>query len=685
MQINQAEIRHKLLYSLNDKQRQAVCLIDRPLLVLAGAGSGKTSVITRKIAWLIQGCGLPARYITAVTFTNKAAREMKERVANLVQGREARGLTISTFHSLGLDIIRKEVQALGYKAGFSLFDAEDAKTLVRDLLHTHAEADSEKVNWIYQCISQWKNDLISPEQAQTQALDKESLHAAQVYALYQRHLKAYNAVDFDDLIALPVILFEKNPQVLARWQASIHYLLVDEYQDTNTSQYRLVRLLVGERQRFTVVGDDDQSIYAWRGARPENLLHLGEDFPNLSVIKLEQNYRSTRRILKAANTLIANNPHIYEKKLWSDMGVGDPIQVWCCDNEEVEAERVANEILLQKMKGISRYKDFAVLYRSNHQARLLEIKLQSFQIPYKISGGTSFFSRNEVRDIMAYLRLMINPDDDNAFLRIINIPRREIGPATLEKLATYATQRGISLLTAIDELGLEQILKESALQRLRRFKHWFMKVIENSERADAIEAVREMVQDLDYEAWLHQNASAPKVAERRLANVWTLVDSLQQTLTRLQEDQPEAGLTEAIARLVLRDILEQQEAEDESDKVHLLTLHAAKGLEFPHVFMLGVEEDILPHRNSLETNALEEERRLMYVGITRARQCLTLTLANERKAYGEKIDTSPSRFLDELPADDLQWEGRQGEVKDPEVSFQRGLDQLEMLKSLLKG
>jgi len=674
----------KILARLNEHQLKAVKQVDSPLLVLAGAGSGKTSVITSKIAYLIRSRGMAARNICALTFTNKAAREMRERVNKMLGREEAKGLTVSTFHSLGLDIVRKEVKHLGYKSGFSLFDTEDTKALMRDLMHKDEQADTDTINQVQYLISNWKNDLVDPEEAVNLSEGNPLLHlAAQVYEQYNRHLRAYNAVDFDDLIRLPVQLFQNQPEVLEKWQHRLHYLLVDEYQDTNISQYRLVKLLTSLRKTFTVVGDDDQSIYSWRGARPENLNQLSKDFTNLKIIKLEQNYRSTERILKAANQLIANNPHIHEKKLWSELGFGDPIRVIECQNEEAEAERVAAEIMTRRIKERCHWKDFAVLYRGNFQSRILEIKLQAFQIPYKISGGTSFFARNEIKDIMGYLRLLINPADDNAFLRIINIPRREIGPAILEKLATYAKDRAISLFSACDELGLEQYLKESQVERLRRFTHWLGRIMQQCETGDPVAALGEMIRDMDYEAWLHQNASSPTVAERRYANIWVLIDSLAETLKRMQEEDEQAGIREAIARLVLRDLLEQQEEEDDSDKVQLLTLHASKGLEFPQVFLIGMEEELLPHRNSIESDTIEEERRLAYVGITRAQKVLTLSMAKQRKTYGEMLDCTPSRFLDELPEEDLKWEGRSTDEETTEDKVQRKKDRISALRAML--
>ncbi|WP_312234703.1 DNA helicase Rep, partial [Stutzerimonas nitrititolerans] len=654
------------------RQQEAVNYVGGPMLVLAGAGSGKTSVITRKIAYLIQQCGIRAQYIVAVTFTNKAAREMKERVSSLLRGGEGRGLTVSTFHNLGLNIIRKEYARLGYKPGFSIFDDGDIKALLTDIMQKEYAGD-DGVDEIKNYIGSWKNDLITPEQALAEARNPKEQTAAIVYTHYQRTLKAYNAVDFDDLIMQPVKLFQDHPEVLEKWRNRVRYMLVDEYQDTNASQYLLVKLLVQERAHFTVVGDDDQSIYAWRGARPENLMQLKEDFPSLKVVMLEQNYRSTSRILKCANVLIANNPHAFEKQLWSEMGHGDPIRVIRCRNEDAEAERVAMEILTLHLKTQRPYSDFAILYRGNYQAKLIELKLQHHQIPYRLSGGTSFFGRQEVKDLMSYFRLLVNPDDDNAFLRVINVPRREIGSTTLEKLGNYATARKISMYAACDEIGLGELMDSRFTDRLSRFKHYMDNLRQQCAQNDPIAALRSMVMDIDYETWVRSQTSSDKAADFRMSNVWFLIDALKNTLER--DEEGEMTIEEAIAKLVLRDMLERQQEEEEgAEGVQMMTLHASKGLEFPYVFIMGVEEEILPHRSSIEADTIEEERRLAYVGITRARQNLAMTFAAKRKQYGEIIECMPSRFLDELPQEDLEWEGQ--EDAPVEVKAARGNDAL---------
>lgn len=652
--------------------------------MLAGAGSGKTSVITKKINYLINECGYPAHKIAAVTFTNKAAKEMKERVTKLARedkgNNNTRGLTVSTFHHLGLTIVRREHKRLGFKPGFSLFDTQDSMGLLKSLLHKEAEINDEEIKGIQNTISNWKNQLILPPQAMSTAQDADAVFAARVYEQYQRHLRAFNSVDFDDLILLPVVLFQTDPDALERWQSRIHYLLVDEYQDTNTSQYLLVKLIVGARNGLTVVGDDDQSIYSWRGARPENMMQLEKDYPKLKLIKLEQNYRSNNNILNAANKLIANNPHLYEKSLWSELGLGDPIRVIVTPNQDAEVERIATEILALCASKNLKFRDFAVLYRGNHQARTLEIHLQAHQIPYQITGGTSFFSRLEIKDVMAYLRLLVNPNDDNAFLRAINTPRRKIGPTILEGLANYSSERGISLLAACTEIGLGQFLAENKRERLVEFAQWIARITQRTQKGDSIAAIRAMIQDMDYEGWIAQNSRTPTAAERAIANVEILIESLQNSLKKAEEEDDDADIEAAINKLILRDIMERQEDESVDNQVQLMTLHAAKGLEFPQVFIMGMEEDMLPHRNSIESDDIEEERRLAYVGITRAKRGLCFTLARKRKQFGEVVTTTPSRFLDELPQDLLDWEGRGDST--PEQKEEKGSAALAGLKSM---
>ena len=670
--------------SLNPRQQEAVLYTDGPLLVLAGAGSGKTSVITRKIAWLIAEKGVPSGRIAAVTFTNKAAREMKERVQSLTERGSTRGLIVSTFHNLGLRILKQELAASGLRRGFSILDQTDSKEILKEILRQgESEKDLAAVDAVQKRISDWKNELILPDEAVSHADSDDALRAAMAYQGYNRMLRACNAVDFDDLILMPAQLFREQPRILEKWRHRIQYLLVDEYQDTNGAQYELVRMLTHPEGRFTVVGDDDQSIYAWRGARPENLAKLQEDWPDLKVVKLEQNYRSTGRILKAANTVIANNPHVFEKSLWSDYGYGEAIRIAALRDEDAETDWIAGDIFHRRLQRGLHWKDFAVLYRGNFQSRILEMKLQALQIPYKVSGGTGFFSRGEIKDLMCYLRLLVNPDDDNAFLRVINTPRREIGPATLEKLAGWAAQRDQGLYHVCDDFALGEVMAGKAADKLRAFKTW----LDEKRRAcfghNSLQAVNELITEMDYESWVMQNASSPRIGEKLMENVWQLVRNIQRMLEKQEDDEEGASDLEAvISKLVLMDMLEQQDEEDDSDRVQLMTLHASKGLEFPHVYMMGVEEELLPHRTSIEEDNIVEERRLMYVGITRARESLAITQALTRKQYGEKVDTLASRFLEELPLDDLQYIG-EGFKKDEEQEDQVAQASIANLKALL--
>lgn len=668
---------------LNPRQNEAVKYVSGPCLVLAGAGSGKTRVITNKIAYLVQECGYKPRNIAAVTFTNKAAREMKERVGQTLGKKESRGLMVSTFHTLGLNIIRREYKQLGLKPGFSLFDDQDQLALLKELTEKQLDGDKDLLRQLLSTISNWKNDMVAPEKAKALAQGEQAQLFAFCYEMYQNQMRAYNALDFDDLIQMPVRLLHDNQEVRERWQTKIRYLLVDEYQDTNTSQYQLVKLLVGERARLTVVGDDDQSIYSWRGAKPQNLVLLGQDFPQLKLIKLEQNYRSTSRILRTANILIANNPHVYEKTLFSEIPEGEKLKVIHANNEEHEAERVAGEIIAHKFLNRTDYSQYAILYRGNHQSRLLEKYLMQNRVPYRLSGGTSFFSRAEIKDIMAYLRVLVNPDDDNAFLRIVNTPRREIGPATLEKLGNYANMRGKSLFEASFELGLEQHLTGRGLENLRRFTQWLVAIADNAERGNTVEAVRSLVRDIHYEDWLYETSSSPKAAEMRMKNVSDLYSWIVADLEGDNPDQEERNLKEVVQRLTLRDMMERGEENDDSDAVQLMTLHASKGLEFPYVYLVGAEEGILPHQTSIDEDNVEEERRLMYVGITRAQRELTFTMCKERRQYGELIKPIQSRFLDELPYDDVEWELKKKPVTQEE-RMAKGQAHIANLKAMFK-
>jgi len=662
---------------LNPQQARAVRYIDGPMLVLAGAGSGKTRVITEKISYLLGACGIAANRIAALTFTNKSAQEMKTRVKKMVGEKGAKGLSVSTFHRLGLNILQKEYKNLDYKSGFSVFDQQDAIATLQELMSVRGARGLEQAGRAHWQISAWKNDGLLPEQASSMAQDDQQLRLARIYTKYQRQLHAYNAFDLDDLILQTTQLFANNPEVLEKWQHRIHYLLVDEYQDTNAAQYQLVKMLVARRRCLTAVGDDDQSVYSWRGARPENLEQLSRDFHDLKIIKLEQNYRSSGRILKVANELIKNNPHVYEKKLWSDLGYGDEIRVLQCSSAEDEAERVCVEIQSHKLQTVARYGDYAILYRGNFQARLFEIYLRTLNIPYVVSGGISFFDRSEIKDLIAYLRLLANPDDDAAFLRVINTPRRNIGPATLEKLGIYASERQLSLLAACGELGLQEQLSASAYKHINHFTDWLLRLSHRAEDESALKIAKQLLDDLGYENWLREQSKDIETAERR----WNNVMELLEWISRLQKKDETAGIAQLIARLTLMDILQRDKGEQSKDAVQLMTLHAAKGLEFPHVYLVGFEEELLPHRTSIEEDTIEEERRLAYVGITRARRSLCLSLARVRKRYGERVVCEPSRFLEELPKDDIKWQGEGCETK---TTAEKGRSHLQNLREMLE-
>lgn len=673
--------------SLNDKQLEAMHYTQGPLLVLAGAGSGKTSVITQKIAYLVQKCGIAAHRITAMTFTNKAAREMKERVGKLLSSDEAKGLSVSTFHTFGLNLLRTELKHTVLKSNFSILDADDCKRILSDLMQRDNMSGAESkelINKAIKKISDWKNELILPEQAHSCCETPEDVQIAHLYQLYERNLRAYNAVDFDDLIVMPTRLLQENAAVREKWQGRVRYLLVDEYQDTNTAQYALVKLLVGVLGRFTAVGDDDQSIYAWRGAKPENMALLQKDFPNLRVVKLEQNYRSTSRILKSANAVISNNPHIFDKQLWSDKGYGEDIRVITCRNDDDEAERVVKDIMTHRlMNGLS-WKDYAVLYRGNFQARVLETQLRQLQIPYKISGGTSFFARAEIKDVMSYLRLVINPDDDSAFLRIINTPKRSIGPVTLEKLGLFAQEHRFSLLMAAGDQRLGSVLANKTASQLHDFanfiEHFTKELLDDD---NPVPLIRQMMNEVGYIDYVKEQATTPAQEKSKLDNIESLMNSIQNLINK-EDDVDEKNIESVIRKLVLLDMLEQQQEEQDTDKVNLLTLHAAKGLEFPYVYIIGLEEELLPHKNSIAADTVEEERRLMYVGITRAKQALTLTLAEQRRQGSQMRQMTPSRFLDELPQDELNWLGRKtNKVVSGKDAKQVAMEHLQRLQEML--
>ncbi len=657
---------------LNPQQREAIHYLDGPLLVLAGAGSGKTRVITQKIAYLVQDCGFQPRNIAAITFTNKAAREMQERIGKLLSKPQADELQISTFHSLGVRILREEARVLGYKPRFSIFDSADCAGIIGDVAKT---VDKGTLRHLQSIISNWKNALVSPEAARQLASNEHEALAAHAYLSYEATLKAYQAVDFDDLIGLPVKLFSEHPEITEKWQNRLRYLLVDEYQDTNACQYQVLKLLTGVRAQFTAVGDDDQAIYGWRGADIENLKKLPTEFPALKVIKLEQNYRSTVRILKAANNVIAHNEKLFDKKLWSELGHGDPIYVTACKDNEAEAESVVMKLQAHRFEHRGKFKDYAILYRSNHQARLLETQLRNHKIPYLLSGGQSFFDKAEIKDITSYLRLLTNEDDDPAFIRAATTPKRGIGAATLQVLGQYAGERHISLFHAMFEEGFAHRVQARQLEPLLEFGHFINRLQHRASREPAQQVLPDLLKAIDYETYLYDQEE-DRTAQTRWANVCEFAEWLNK---KGEEDgKTLIDLTQSIA---LINMLDKQNCDD-VDAVQLSTLHAAKGLEYKHVFLVGIEEGILPHRESTDPAKIEEERRLMYVGITRAQRSLHVSYCERRKQAREFIPCEPSRFIAEMGKDDVRFTGGKNATLPDKAT---GNARLDAMKALLAG
>lgn len=667
-----------MLHQLNPTQRQAVTDCDSQLLVLAGAGSGKTRVLTQKIVYLIRQQGIQPEAIIAVTFTNKAAREMRSRVKELLDADTAKRLQVSTFHTLGLNMIRKDPSRYKRKRGFTIYDASDTQNLIKDIMRRDYGDPgnfAERVQWK---ISDWKQNTITPEQARSHAADAIHSTAASIYAQYEQALQTYNAVDFDDLILKPLQAFSADPEYRNQWQCRIKHVLVDEYQDTNSCQYELIKQLVGRTGHFTVVGDDDQSIYAWRGARPENLAHLQQDFPHLKLVKLEQNYRSTGNILHAANALIANNPHVFEKRLWSELGPGDPITLLSTQDEQAEAEQIVADLMHHKFQRRTHYGDYAILYRGNHQSRLFEQQLREKNIPYYLSGGMSFFDYGEIKDVMAYLRIIANPDDDNALLRIINTPRRELGTSTVQTLVEHAAESRCGILEAIEHVGLQDKLSSRAFTKVHEFHDWLTSLHRRAESESPLSLLRSLLDDVAYSDWIKQNASDEQQAKRKTDNV----DELVQWIQRLTQQDMQLDTAGIVTKLALLNSLDREDDEGNRDVVSLMTLHAAKGLEFPYVYLVGMEENLLPHRTSIEEDSIEEERRLAYVGITRAQRNLTISYAMQRRRFGQTNTTDPSRFLTELPDKLLKRRGLEND-QTPEERQTHGQSQLAHLRAML--
>jgi ATP-dependent DNA helicase Rep len=632
------------MHGLNPPQRQAVLHVDGPLLVLAGAGSGKTRVIVEKIAHLVSSGRMPAKRIAAITFTNKSAREMRERVAKRLKGDAGEGLTVCTFHALGLKILQVEHAKLGLRRGFSIFDAEDSAAQFKDLLPPGSKPDV--IEATKQLVSRAKNAGLSPEQAADAAQSTREREAAALYARYQQRLSTFNAVDFDDLIRLPVQLLETDAEAVAGWRERIGYLLVDECQDTNDAQYRLLKAIAGDKGDFTCVGDDDQSIYAWRGANPDNLLQLGHDYPQLKIVKLEQNYRCSNRVLRAANALIAHNPHEHPKTLWSDQADGERLRVWECKDNAHEAEKVADQIHFLNQSRGAPWSDFCILFRGNHQSRALEKALQLLRVPYHLTGGTAFLDRGEVKDAMAWLRLIANPDDDAALLRAVASPQRGVGGTTLAKLAELARHAHLPLARAAESIGLTRQLPARSANALQGFVEVVRGLRGEAARLPPAQLVRALNERSGLLAALRAQCKDEATFQLRRRNLDELADWFDGPKT--------SGPGDLAASLAL---LSHADKGDAGNQVRLMSLHAAKGLEFRYVFIVGVEDGNLPHEASLEEGRLDEERRLLYVGITRAKEQLWLSYAREAQRWGERQRNLPSRFLEELPAAELQRDG----------------------------
>ena len=657
--------------SLNPAQMRAVHHLAGPCLVLAGAGSGKTRVIVHKIARLLDS-GLQAKQIAAITFTNKAAQEMRERAKALVGPRAAKDLAISTFHSLGVRMLRADGTKVGLKANFSILDSDDVLGVLRDAGSCTDNALARRGQWT---ISLWKNQGLDANGAEAAATDDDERVAARVMRLYEERLQAFQAVDFDDLIKLPLVLLQRDLEARAKWQAQFHHILIDEYQDTNAVQYELLKALVGDRGLFTAVGDDDQSIYGWRGATIDNLKRLPQDYPQLQVIALEQNYRSTGHILAAANAVIAGNPKIFEKKLWSELGDGEPVRLIECDGEEHEAERAVARI--QALRGggsISgselKFSDFAVLYRANHQAKVFEQKLRAAQIPYKVSGGQSYFDRAEIKDLCAWLRLLVNQDDDPAFLRAVTTPKRGIGHQTLASLGEFASTWKISLFEALFAPSLGAALKGKAVDALQEFGRELSDLEHRARHATGSEDAKALLLDwlgaIRYEQHLFDDGDSEKLAAARWSNVLDFVDWIARRCGG--EITQEGGASFESERFsvlqvaqTISVIISLADRGDEQDVITLSTLHAAKGLEWPHVILAGINEGLIPFRSSSEDKTaemtperLQEERRLMYVGITRARHTLAVSTLRRRKKGRDTVAGVPSRFIKEMKLDEVK-------------------------------
>jgi DNA helicase-2/ATP-dependent DNA helicase PcrA len=655
------------LAKLNPPQREAVTTIRGPVLVLAGAGSGKTRVITHRIAHLIEE-GVPAREILAVTFTNKAAAEMKERVVKLA-GKAARSVWVSTFHAFGAEVLREEIFRLGWPKRFAIADAGDQTALVRRAMRERSvderAFDARKV---LTAISRAKNAGITPTPKEEGLGDDYDLITAEVFPLYQLGLKAQGAVDFDDLVVLPCRVFEELPEVRRAYQLRYRYLLVDEFQDTNQSQLRLLKHLAGEAMNVCAVGDDDQCIYSWRGAEVKNILQFDRFFPGGREVRLEQNYRSLGNVLHAANGVIEKNPERKLKRMWTDRHGGDRLRLVVCPTEEDEARFVAREISRLQSEGVPA-SDMAVLFRTNGQSRPVEEALREKEISYEVVGGSEFFDRREVKDVLAYLKVLVNPKDEVSLLRIINVPARGIGDVTVEKLTGWAREQGVGILSALERAESCPELTPGTAAKVAEFVALLSRYRERLSHGDAARVAHDLLAEIGFR-------ESARLATASLAAVEKRLQSVDQLLTSIAAyERREAGKVDLL-RYLNRLSLDTREEEDgpQSEQVTLMTLHAAKGLEYRCVFLIGMEEGLLPHGGMQgEPQNLEEERRLCYVGITRAKETLYLTRAAGRVKRGKLVERTPSRFLEDIPKSLVELRDLaappQGEVTEKERNF----------------
>lgn len=630
---------------LNSQQKEAVLHAEGPLLVLAGAGSGKTRVITMRAAHLLDKGILPEQ-VLAVTFTNKAAREMRDRVSLMLKGgKGGNPPVISTFHSLCLKILRNEIEHLGYKKDFSIYDTSDQASLMRNLMsEVQLAGRSVKLESVMERISRTKNGMIVSSEIEENEDDDLGAISLALYERYQRALKAFNAVDFDDLLLLTLKLFKEHPQVLERYRDRYRYIMVDEYQDTNRIQYDFLRLLAGDRKNLCVVGDDDQSIYGWRGADIGNILGFEKDFPGAKIVRLEHNYRSCGYILRAANGVIGNNKKRMAKSLRTEQGLGPKVKIFRALDSEDEAAWISDKISLIKYEKKRPYEDFAVIYRANTLSRPFEEALRKERIPYTVVGGMSYFDRREIKDLAAYLRIIANPRDDLSLLRASNTPKRGLGSTTIEKFAAFARNNAVSLFEAFRKADEVNGLSEKSVSTTSGFTGLIEKYVSLFEGSREMgKVLKDLIREIHYKDYLFELYKTPEAAAKRVENVDGFIESLIHYEER--EISPSLrGFLETMSLVEMEEI-----KEEEAKGVTLISLHSSKGLEFPVVFIVGAEEDILPHKKSVYSGDIEEERRLMYVGITRAMKELYITYTCHRIKYGKEEPSMPSRFIEEIP------------------------------------